>query len=135
MIDEIIGGSLIGLAAAVLWLGIGRISGMTTVISGLFQWQSFPKQWTTWFFVGLLAAYPLYHLSGAAAPIEITTNKGLLILAGLLVGFGTYIGNGCTSGHGVCGTGRLSVRSIVATLVFSGIARWQSTGFLFVRAS
>src|SRR5690554_1069100 len=133
--NEIIGGSLIGVATAILWLGIGRISGITAVISGLFQWQQIQKQWAYWFFAGLLAAYPLYHLSGAAAPIEITTNKGLLILAGLLVGFGTYIGNGCTSGHGVCGTGRLSVRSIVATLVFSGIARWQSTGFLFVRAS
>lgn len=124
MINEIIGGSLIGLATAVLWLGIGRISGITAVISGLFQWQQIQKQWAYWFFAGLLLAYPLYQALGFTAPIEITTNKGLLIVAGLLVGFGTYIGNGCTSGHGVCGTGRLSVRSIVATVTFmlAGVA-------------
>lgn len=124
MMNEIIGGSLIGVATAILWLGIGRISGITAVISGLFQWQQIQKQWAYWFFAGLLLAYPLYYALGFTAPIEITTNKSLLIVAGLLVGFGTYIGNGCTSGHGVCGTGRLSVRSIVATVTFmlAGIA-------------
>lgn len=124
MINEIIGGSLIGLATAILWLGIGRISGITAVISGLFQWQQIQKQWAYWFFAGLLVAYPLYHALGFTAPIEVTSNKSLLVVAGLLVGFGTYIGNGCTSGHGVCGTGRLSVRSIVATITFmlAGVA-------------
>lgn len=118
MFNEIVGGGLIGIAAAVLWLGIGRISGITAVISGVFQWQQIQKQWAYWFLAGLLAAYPIYHWLGFSAPIDITTNKALLIVAGLLVGFGTYIGNGCTSGHGVCGMGRFSVRSLVATVTF-----------------
>ena len=118
MIYELIGGALIGLAAAFLWVGIGRISGMTAVISGLFAWREVQRRWVYWFFAGLLAAYPLYALLGGSAPIHITDNKILLISAGLLVGFGTYIGNGCTSGHGVCGMGRFSPRSIIATCVF-----------------
>lgn len=118
VVNEIIGGSLIGAAAALLWLGIGRISGITAVISGLFQWQQIQKQWAYWFFAGLVVAYPVYHWLGFSAPIEVTSNKTLLVVAGLLVGFGTYIGNGCTSGHGVCGMGRFSVRSIIATVTF-----------------
>ncbi|MCY0967260.1 YeeE/YedE family protein [Parathalassolituus penaei] len=122
MLDELLGGALIGLAASLLWLGIGRISGMTGVLSSLFllsksgQWSR--RSWSFWFLLGLVLAWPLYHLFGAEAPIHITTNSGLLMLAGVLVGFGTYVGNGCTSGHGVCGMGRLSVRSMVATVTF-----------------
>lgn len=124
MLYELIGGGLIGLAAALLWLGIGRISGMTAVISGLFAWRETQRHWVYAFLFGLFAAWPAYALLGGEAVIEITDNKPLLIVAGLLVGFGTYVGNGCTSGHGVCGMGRLSVRSIVATLTFmvAGIA-------------
>ncbi|TNC87087.1 YeeE/YedE family protein [Thalassolituus sp.] len=124
MYSELAGGLLIGLAAAVLWLGIGRISGMTGVMSSLFALHEPQRRWSLWFFIGLVAAYPLFHLAGAEAPMTITDDPRLLIAAGLLVGFGTYIGNGCTSGHGVCGMGRLSLRSVIATLVFmaAGIA-------------
>ena len=118
MLDELAGGLLIGLAAAVLWLGIGRISGMTGVMSSLFALHSPQRRWSLWFFIGLIAAYPLFVLTGAEAPMTITSDTRLLVAAGLLVGFGTYIGNGCTSGHGVCGMGRLSVRSVIATCVF-----------------
>lgn len=124
MLYELIGGGLVGLAAAALWLGIGRISGMTAVISGMFQWRETQRHWVYWFLAGLLLAWPVFHTLGGEAQIQITDNQPLLIIAGLLVGFGTYIGNGCTSGHGVCGTGRFSVRSIIATCTFmiTGIA-------------
>ena len=124
MTYELIGGSLIGAAAALLWLGIGRISGMTGVVSSLFQWRDKSRHWAIWFLAGLVLALPVFRVSGGELTIDMTSNQLLLVLAGLLVGFGTYIGNGCTSGHGVCGMGRLSLRSMVATITFmaSGIA-------------
>ncbi|AHK16748.1 MAG: YeeE/YedE family protein [Thalassolituus sp.] len=123
MVNEFAGGALIGLAAGLLWLGIGRISGMTGVLSSLFLLRETQRHWAIFFLLGLVLAYPLFQLFGLAAPIHITSNVPLLIVAGLFVGFGTYVGNGCTSGHGVCGMGRLSVRSTIATVVFmvSGI--------------
>tara|TARA_R110002050_G_scaffold58229_7_gene130980 strand:+ start:554 stop:991 length:438 start_codon:yes stop_codon:yes gene_type:complete len=122
MVAELTGGTLIGLAAGLLWLGHGRISGMTGVISSLFLLAR-PGQerryWSLWFFLGLILAWPVLVIIGFEADaIVITDSPLLLIAAGLLVGIGTYIGNGCTSGHGVCGIGRLSVRSMVATLIF-----------------
>ena len=124
LIPELIGGTLIGLAASLLWLGIGRISGMTGVLSSLFLWREQQRHWSFWFLAGLVLAYPLYKLLGYSAPLQLTSNNTLLMAAGLLVGFGTYIGNGCTSGHGVCGIGRLSLRSAIATVTFmvAGIA-------------
>ena len=118
MPDELIGGALIGIAASLLWLGIGRISGMTGVISSLFVVRDTSRHWALWFLAGLLLALPLFYLAGGESPVEMTGNKTLLVAAGLLVGFGTYIGNGCTSGHGVCGMGRLSLRSMLATITF-----------------
>ena len=118
MWDEIGGGFLIGAAASLLWVGIARISGMTGVLSSLFLVMDSGRHWALAFLVGLLVAWPVVQAAGYSTPINITDNTGLLIAAGLLVGFGTYIGNGCTSGHGVCGMGRLSFRSFVATLTF-----------------
>lgn len=124
MTYELIGGTLIGAAASLLWLGIGRISGMTGVVSSLFMWRDKARHWAIWFLAGLILATPVYLLAGGSAPIVMTDNQLLLVAAGLLVGFGTYVGNGCTSGHGVCGMGRLSVRSMVATVTFiaAGVA-------------
>jgi len=118
MADEIAGGLMIGLAASLLWLGIGRISGMTGVLSSLFMLKDLQRHWALWFLAGLVLAWPAVQLSGYQTPINITSDPRLLVVAGLLVGFGTYIGNGCTSGHGVCGMGRLSFRSVVATVTF-----------------
>lgn len=118
MTYELLGGALIGVAASLLWLGIGRISGMTGVISSLFMWRDKARHWAIWFLAGLVLAAPVYRVLGGEAVITLTSNQLLLVVAGLLVGFGTYIGNGCTSGHGVCGMGRLSVRSGVATITF-----------------
>ncbi|MBM97148.1 MAG: hypothetical protein CMI09_15025 [Oceanospirillaceae bacterium] len=122
MLYELLGGLLIGAAASLLWLGVGRISGMTGVLSSLFmltrneQWRR--RGWALAFFMGLVVAYPIYMLSGGEAPIEMSDNALLWASAGLIVGFGTYLGNGCTSGHGVCGMGRMSLRSVVATVTF-----------------
>lgn len=118
MVNEVSGGLLIGIAASLLWLGIGRISGMTGVLSSLFMVSEPSRRWSVWFLLGLLLALPISWSFGLDAPVVMTDNPLLIVSAGLLVGFGTYIGNGCTSGHGVCGMGRLSVRSIVATLTF-----------------
>jgi len=125
MVVEAVGGALIGIAASVLWLGVGRISGITGVIANLFLLQQGHRNWSLYFFIGLLISYPIYSLHETPV-IEVTSNWALLIVGGLLVGVGTYIGNGCTSGHGVCGTGRLSIRSIAATLTF------MLTGFITV---
>ena len=118
MWDEIGGGFLIGAAASLLWIGIGRISGMTGVLSSVFMIRDTGRHWALAFLAGLLVAWPIMQAVGYSTPITITDNSVLLVAAGLLVGFGTYIGNGCTSGHGVCGMGRLSFRSFVATLTF-----------------
>lgn len=115
--SELAGGALIGLAAALLWLGLGRIAGITGILSRLFQ--SVDIIWSWAFMAGLTLAYPLYMLlTGKTPALQITDSPWLLALAGLLVGVGTYVSNGCTSGHGVCGTSRLSVRSITATITF-----------------
>ena len=118
MWDEIGGGFLIGAAASLLWIGIGRISGMTGVLSSVFMLRDTGRHWALAFLAGLLVAWPIMQAVGYSTPINITDDSVLLVSAGLLVGFGTYIGNGCTSGHGVCGMGRLSFRSFVATLTF-----------------
>ena len=130
-----IGGSLIGLAAAVLWLGNGRIAG----ISGIFGQLLPPAQTVVWrlvFLVALIAsAFVAAKLLpglgvGGIAPAKLVDAPPAwgvptpiwLAIAGLLVGIGTKIGNGCTSGHGVCGLARLSLRSLVAVVVFFGVA-------------
>lgn len=130
-----LGGSLIGLAAAVLWLCNGRIAG----ISGIFGQLLPPAQSVVWrvvFLVALVAAtfaaaklFPGLGVGGdvqaqlvQAPPAWGVPTPVWLAIAGLLTGIGTRIGNGCTSGHGVCGLARLSLRSLVAVLVFFGVA-------------
>lgn len=115
-----IGGLLIGAAAIVLFATWGRIMG----ISGMFDnmIRGIDWQWRALFIGGTLIGALGYHLSlGIAPPPPSTAGPVVAILAGLLVGFGTRLGSGCTSGHGVCGIGRLSPRSIVATAVFIGM--------------
>lgn len=118
MWNELAGGALIGIAASLLWLGVGRIAGISGVIANLFLLREGHRSWSFYFLVGLLLAYPFFIMVAGVPAMEMTNNKVILAIAGLLVGFGTYIGNGCTSGHGVCGNGRLSIRSMVATGTF-----------------
>ncbi len=113
-----IGGGLIGFSSLLLWLLEGRIAGITGILGELFNLRRGDTLWRLAFLAELLLAPSAYVLMRPLPPLTVTHSAPLLILGGLLVGFGTRLGNGCTSGHGVCGVARLSKRSIVATAVF-----------------
>ena len=119
----LLGGALIGLAAAGLYLLAGRIAGVSGIVGGLLPPRAGEAAWRVAFVAGLLAGPPLAALltgrTGIGAPAVSTPT---LIVAGLLVGIGTTLGSGCTSGHGVCGLARLSPRSLAATLTFMAVA-------------
>jgi hypothetical protein len=113
------GGTLIGLAALLLLLCNGRIAGISGIMGGSLQPARGDLLWRVLFFWGLVAGGALVlWWWPAALDIRIDVSTPAVILAGLLVGLGTRIGSGCTSGHGVCGVGRLAPRSIVASAVF-----------------
>ena len=118
-----VGGAMIGLSAVMLMLFVGRIAGISGIASRLLPPVAEDYGWRLAFVVGLIAAPILYQQVGQQ-PIEQTVSGDLVLmgLAGLLVGFGSVFGGGCTSGHGVCGLSRFSVRSIVATVVFMVVA-------------
>lgn len=112
------GGILIGLAAALMYLGMGRVAGISGIIGSLFSGKLAPHGWRVAFIGGLLVGgliWSLAHPANFSAP---ATSTWQLIVAGLLVGFGSRLGGGCTSGHGVCGVSRLSIRSVIATFCF-----------------
>jgi len=112
------GGTLIGIAAALLLVANGRIAGISGIVGGLLRRPSADTPWRALFVAGLLAGGLVVHLMRPAAIGPSAVGYPLLVVAGLLVGFGTQLGSGCTSGHGVCGIGRLSPRSMVATVTF-----------------
>jgi uncharacterized membrane protein YedE/YeeE len=115
-----VGGILIGCATLLLWLMNGRLAGISGILGGLAQAPSDDRWWRIAFLGGLIAAPLIYSAATAhgVPPITVTASPLLLVSGGLLVGFGTRLGGGCTSGHGVCGTARLSKRSLVATAAF-----------------
>lgn len=119
-IRGLIGGLMIGCAGAVYLLGNGRIMGASGILGGLIDGSARGAWMERGAFLAGLIALPafLQALGTPTAATNLTSNIGLVILAGLLVGLGTRIGNGCTSGHGVCGISRLSPRGIAATLVY-----------------
>ncbi len=118
-ISGFVGGALIGLAAALLMLLTGRIAGVTGIVGGLLRSDTSDRLWRIAFVAGLIAAPLIAALFGAPLPRPAMNGSLVVVaIAGLLVGFGTRMGNGCTSGHGVCGFARLSTRSIVATFIF-----------------
>jgi uncharacterized membrane protein YedE/YeeE len=119
-VASLAGGVLIGVAAAALLLLRGRVLGVSGIIGGLFQKTPGDTAWRVAFLLGLLAAPALWALVSPPAPFRNASGWGILVLAGLLVGWGTRRAAGCTSGHGVCGLARLSPRSLVATLLFMG---------------
>jgi uncharacterized membrane protein YedE/YeeE len=114
------GGLLLGLASAAFVLLNGRILGISGIVGGLLRPKGGDFGWRLAFVLGLLLAPALYALVAGAKAVTIDAGWGTLVLAGLLVGVGTRYGAGCTSGHGVCGLSRLSLRSLVATLSFMG---------------
>jgi uncharacterized membrane protein YedE/YeeE len=119
ILPAFVGGILIGLAGILLLLTDGKVAGISGMIGGLFRGREEIMSWRGAFLLGLLAGGFLFHLTGYAVfvPLEGRSTTAL-VLAGILVGFGTRLGSGCTSGHAVCGMGRLSLRSLVATLSF-----------------
>ncbi len=121
-ISSALGGVLIGASAMLLWLTLGRIAGISGILGGLAGARGEDRAWRIAFLAGLVGAPLLVALLAGEPRTEIAAGPALLIAAGLLVGFGTRLGAGCTSGHGVCGIARLSPRSIVATLVFMATA-------------
>ncbi|WP_085909222.1 YeeE/YedE family protein [Kiloniella majae] len=123
LIPALGGGILIGLAAIGLMLFNGRIAGISGIVGGIFPFKSNDTWWRVIFLVGLMLSPFLYRiLIGQIPEITFDTSLPFLALGGVLVGVGTQLGSGCTSGHGVCGISRLSIRSITATLIFMATA-------------
>lgn len=116
------GGLLIGAASILLLYLNGRVAGVSGIMAGAIRLRGAEGAWRRAFLAGLVFGAFIYALWQDPPPISITSNAPLLAAAGLLVGIGTRLGNGCTSGHGICGIGRLSVRSLVATVVFLAVA-------------
>lgn len=121
--SPVLGGVLIGVAATMLLACNGRIAGVSGIMNGIGSTEGNERWWRVVFLAGLMGAAAIFlHLLPSSLPQRPSFPPAALIVAGLLVGFGTRMGNGCTSGHGVCGLGRLSVRSAVAVLVFLATA-------------
>jgi uncharacterized membrane protein YedE/YeeE len=123
----LLGGMLIGLAASLLLLTHGKVAGISGLYGGIFRRGTSDRSLRFWFIAGLLLAgtavrfvYPAAFVSSWSATLP------MVLVAGLIVGFGTQLGNGCTSGHGVCGISRVSIRSLIATGTF------MLTGFVTV---
>ncbi len=113
-----VGGAMIGLSAALLLLSLGRIGGISGIVAGGIGPMSTMRGWRLAFTAGLLVPGAVLALLGHLPAIDFVATGPHLLIAGLLVGFGTRLGSGCTSGHGICGLARLSPRSIVAVLIF-----------------
>jgi uncharacterized membrane protein YedE/YeeE len=118
-VSAAIGGGLIGLSAVLLMLLTGRIAGISGIVAGCLGFEMNGKGWRVAFIAGLILAPLIAGWVGYAMPSPpMPASWAVVIAAGLLVGFGTRLGGGCTSGHGICGIARLSGRSIAATAIF-----------------
>lgn len=119
-VAALVGGLMIGGSAAILWLVLGRIAGISGILGRALQGaEAAERAWCVLFLIGLpLGAAIVVLLGFADAPTAPPTRLGLAVIGGLLVGFGTRLGSGCTSGHGICGLARLSPRSLAATAIF-----------------
>ena len=125
--SALLGGVMLGVGASLLLIFSGKIAGISGIVAYLINPNNSDRKETAWralFLIGLISAGLVYQLFAALPPVTINANNSTLIVAGLLVGFGSRMGSGCTSGHGICGLSRLSLRSLVATLSFmlSGFA-------------
>jgi len=119
-VSALAGGLILGLASLLLLLANGRVCGISGITSALFNQGR--QSWRILFLLGLICGSWLATSLGAPMPVMPDKPDWWLVIAGLLVGLGTKIGSGCTSGHGVCGLGRLSPRSLVATCIFMIVA-------------
>lgn len=119
-LQSAMGGALIGLAAVLLMAALGRVAGMTGILSGAVFDKG--RGWRLAFLLGAVAAPALMQAAGAGIAFDSPVPRPWLVVGGLLVGIGVSYGGGCTSGHGICGNARLSPRSVVATLTFMATA-------------
>ena len=117
-IQSLIGGVLIGLSAILLIAFHGRVAGMTGILSGVIPPLASDWRWRAAFLVGAVLAPVIYLAAGGVIPFDVPVSTAALVVGGLLVGIGVHFGNGCPSGHGVCGLARLSPRSLAAVLTF-----------------
>jgi uncharacterized protein len=120
----LIGGALLGVSVSALWLGSGRVAGVSGIVGGLLRRQSGDSAWRLLFLAGLAVGGLLLRLMSPSVFGVPDRSLPVIAAAGLLVGFGARLGGGCTSGHGICGLSRLSLRSLIATATFiaAGIA-------------
>ena len=121
-ISGLVGGALIGAAAVIFMALLGRIAGISGIVAGVLAPPSPDTPWRVMFIAGLILGAAAARVSGWGQAPMIAVSWPILVIGGLLVGIGTRIGGGCTSGHGVCGIARLSMRSVVATLAFMLVA-------------
>lgn len=117
-LNALVGGAAIGLAASLLLIVSGRVAGISGIVGNLLQAKEGDRAWRLAFVLGLLLAGLLFAWLQPQSIQASPSRLGVLAIAGVLVGVGTRVGNGCTSGHGVCGLSRLSPRSLAATLTF-----------------
>ncbi|MGF1755333.1 YeeE/YedE family protein [Vibrio makurazakiensis] len=120
--NSLFGGMLLGISASLLLLFAGKIAGISGIVGGLLSPVKYDIAWRVLFIIGMTLAYIIVEPMGFELPVVESSNIILVAIAGLLVGFGTRLGNGCTSGHGIVGMGRFSKRSIVATVTFMFVA-------------
>ena len=119
LLNSLFGGILIGIAAIIIFLTNGRIMGISGILGNLMTLKETDQiYWRIAFLLGVLIGPLIFTILFKEIKSEMVANTTLLIISGFLVGLGTSLGNGCTSGHGICGLSRFSIRSIVATLVF-----------------
>ncbi|NRF12791.1 YeeE/YedE family protein [Vibrio coralliilyticus] len=120
---SLIGGAFLGLSATILLMISGKVAGISGIVNGVLSPKRNDLFWRLLFLSGMVLGGALsVMVLGIEIPSTESISTFVLVIAGLLVGFGTRLGNGCTSGHGICGVGRLSFRSIVATAIFMVVA-------------
>lgn len=120
-INALIGGSIIGVSVSLMLLLNGRVTGISGIINGILTPAKGDTAWRVLFVLGLLAGgLTVSAINQDTFSGQLATDSWTVVIAGLLVGFGTILGSGCTSGHGVCGISRMSPRSLVATMTFIG---------------
>ena len=117
-IHSLVGGVLIGVAASILILFNGKIAGISGILGGVLKFKTEDIGWRLLFLLGLLISPVIYSIFFTLPKVNLDSGHWTVLTAGLLVGLGTRYGSGCTSGHGICGLSRLSVRSLVATMTF-----------------
>ena len=136
MVNALIGGCLIGIAVSLMLLFNGRVTGISGIVGGVVKPSRGDFGWRVFFVLGLLAGGLILKFTNPASfELKSSANTIDYIISGLLVGFGTLLGNGCTSGHGVCGISRFSIRSILSTVTFILFGVLSVLLFKFLRGS